>query len=65
MHYDNIEILTSIFIAITKNKNYQKTVLRLKNFEKLNIKINDYNSIFTLDLVVVTLENYNKFFSKI
>lgn len=52
-------------IQKAENKNYQKIVLKLKNFEKLDIKINGYISIFTLDFVAITLEDYNKFFSKI
>lgn len=65
MCHNIIEILTYAFMAITKKENYQVAALWPKDFEELNIKMDSHTLVLISDLVTITLEDYEKFFSKI
>ena len=65
MHYDNAEILAYAFMAMAKKEDYKVAALWPKDFEELNVKIDGYTPVLTLDLAAITPKDYNNFFSKI
>ena len=65
MHYDIVKIWAYVFIAMAEKENYQVAALWPKNFKELDVKIDGYIPVLISDLVAITLEDYNKFFSKI
>lgn len=59
------KISAYVFIAMAEKKDYQVAILQLKDFEKLDIKIDDYTLVLILDIAVIIPKDYNKFFNKI
>lgn len=49
---------------MVKKEDYQVATLWPKNFEELDVKIDDYILVLISDLATIIPKNYDKFFSK-
>ena len=52
-------------MAMAEKEDNQVAALWPKDFEELDVKMDGYTLVFTLDFAAITSKDYDKFFSKI